>query len=369
MSQSNPNLIPPGGTIGIIGGGQLGRMTALAAANLGYRSHIFCPQEASPGRQVATTATTADYTDSAALAAFADSVDVVTFEFENIPHESVRLLAEHVPVRPHWQCLHVAQDRLREKDFLIATGAVTAAYRAVASPDELESALQEIGRPAVLKSARFGYDGKGQVKIGPETDIPAAWIEMGSDLGILEAFVDFQMEISVVLARGVDGACAAFDPVENRHKNHILDVTIAPAAISPALADEAKALAIKIANALDFVGLLAVEMFVTSDGHLLINEIAPRPHNSGHWTIDACRTSQFEQFVRAVCGLPLGSPERDFDAVMTNLIGDDVESWPELIAEEGACLHLYGKDEARAGRKMGHVTRLTPKGSTPKASS
>ncbi len=356
MTRSAP--IPPGSTIGILGSGQLGRMTALAAAALGYRCHIFSPDEASPAGQVAAAETVADYTDHDALASFAAAVDVVTFEFENIPHESVQLLERLRPVRPGWQALQVSQDRLVEKDFLRSLEVRTADYRAVAGPEELAAAAADLGGEGVLKTTRFGYDGKGQVRIRPGTDLNDAWREMGGRVGILEAFVDFEREISVIVARSADGSEAAYVPVENRHKDHILHMTLAPADIAPETAAEADAIARKIARSLDIVGLLAVEMFVTKDGGVLVNELAPRPHNSGHWTMDACVTGQFEQFVRAVCGLPLGSPERLCDATMTNLLDRDVDRWPEILSEPNAKLHLYGKAEVRPGRKMGHVNRL-----------
>lgn len=353
-------MIPPGSTIGILGAGQLGRMTATAAAALGYRCHVYAPDEDMPAAQVCAAATRAGYDDLAALERFADSVDVVTFEFENVPFESVRLLAAHVPVRPGWEALRVSQDRVVEKDFVRGLGIGTADYRAVSAPAELARALGDFGGAGVLKSTRLGYDGKGQVRVAAGMGAADAWAQMGADAGLLEAFVDFECEVSVVVARGPTGETAAYVPVLNRHRNHILDETVAPAPLSPDVAAEAEGIARRIAEALGLVGLLAVEMFVTRDGRLLVNEIAPRPHNSGHWTIDACVTSQFEQFVRAVCGLPLGSPARLCDAVMTNLIGDDVARWPELLRDPAAKLHLYGKAEVRAGRKMGHVTRLQP---------
>ena len=356
--------IPPGSTIGIMGSGQLGRMTALAAACLGYRCHVFSPEADSPAEHVAA-ATVAPYSDAAALERFAASVDVVTFEFENVPHDCVKLLSERVCVRPSWECLHISQDRLREKDYMATIGVPTAAYEKVSGPDSLARAATNLGRPAVLKTTRLGYDGKGQVMVGEDTDPQTAWAEMGAEIGILESFVDFEREISAIVARTSDGHSATFDPVENRHVNHILDATIAPAPISKALARDAVDIAGRIAQSMDLVGLLAVEMFVTRQGEILVNEIAPRPHNSGHWTIDACVTSQFEQFVRAICGLPLGSPERHSDAVMKNLIGADIEDWPEHLSDGSAKLHLYGKLETRSGRKMGHVTRLFSKGSAP----
>ena len=358
-------VIGPGGTLGIIGGGQLGSMTALAAARLGIKCHIYCPDTDSPAFSVSDAHTCAPYEDLDALARFADSVDVVTFEFENIPADSVRVLAEHVPVRPGWKVLETAQERVAEKSFFNDLGVETAPWRAVASRAELNNAVAEIGLPAVLKTCRFGYDGKGQAKIRDLTELDAAWRAMAGGPAILEGFVDFTMEASVLVARGLDGKSACFDVVENRHRNHILDVTIAPAPLSADMMAKAKDIAFRAAEALDLVGLLAVELFVTADGHLLVNEMAPRPHNSGHWTMNACATDQFEQFVRAVCGLPLGSPERFADAVMTNLIGDEIDSWRDLMAESGAMLHLYGKSEARPGRKMGHVTRITPRTDRP----
>jgi 5-(carboxyamino)imidazole ribonucleotide synthase len=354
-------VIPPGSTIGILGGGQLGRMTAMAAARLGYRIHSYCPEAGSPAFQVSAAATTAAYEDREALARFAESVEVITFEFENVPSATAELLAAMKPTRPGPRVLHICQDRLREKDFLAEAGVPTTPYRRVAGAGELEAALRAVGRPAVLKTARFGYDGKGQVMLAGESDLAEAWRRMGAGLGILEGFIDFSHEISVVLARGVDGRMLAFAPVENRHRHHILDETIAPAELSTPVLRRAETIATQIAEALEIVGLLAVEMFVTKAGEVLVNELAPRPHNSGHWTIDACLTSQFEQFVRAVCGLPLGSVEHHSRAVMKNLIGDEVQAWREILAEPGAKLHLYGKNEPRPGRKMGHVTRLLPK--------
>ena len=356
--------LPPGSVLGIIGGGQLGRMTALAAARLGYRCHVFTPEADSPARQVAERTTVAPYEDQRALESFARAVDAITFEFENIPAESVRRLARIKPTRPGADALAIAQDRIAEKTFINKQGIATAPWRAVNDSGSLATAAREIGLPAVFKTARLGYDGKGQVRIAPDDDLAAAWRATGAaDRGILEAFVNLKREISVIVARGIDGDTAAYPAVENVHTRHILDTTTAPAGISPALAKTAGATAAKLADALAIVGLLAVEMFVARDGRLLVNEVAPRPHNSGHWTLDACPVSQFEQLVRAVMGLPLGSVERHSDAIMTNLIGAKVREWPKLAAEPGACLHLYGKAEVREGRKMGHVTRLYPKGS------
>jgi len=360
-SPSAPTPLPPSSIIGIIGGGQLGRMAALAAARLGYRCHIFTPEADSPAAHVAHASTLAAYDDSAALDSFAAQVDVVTFEFENVPAETVRRLAAKVPVRPSWRALEVSQDRLVEKAFFNGLGIETAPWRKVESLADLEQAVAELGRPSILKTARLGYDGKGQIKIDDTTDLAEAWNRLGGVPSVLEGFVRFEREISVILARGLDGRWAAFDPVENHHVNHILDTTIAPAPVSPNLTGLAINIARQAAEALDLVGLLCVELFLTSDGRLLVNEMAPRPHNSGHWTIDACVTDQFEQFIRAVCGLPLGSGERHHDAEMKNLIGEDVTFWLDYLKESNAKLHLYGKAEIRAGRKMGHVTRLKPK--------
>jgi len=358
VTAASDRVVPPGGTIGILGGGQLGRMTATAAAALGYRCHVYAPDADSPAAQVCAAATVAPYDDADALTRFAAAVDVVTFEFENIPYESVRLLAERVPVRPGWNALRVTQDRVTEKDFLRGIGVPTADYRAVSDSAALAEAVAAFGGQGILKTTRLGYDGKGQVRLDGTLTAEDAWARMGGPEGILESVVDFACEISVVIARGLDGEIAAFVPVENRHRNHILDRTIAPAAVADEIAAEADRIARRVVEALGLVGLLAVEMFVTRDGRVLVNELAPRPHNSGHWTIDACVTSQFEQFVRAVCGLPLGSPARLCDAEMTNLLGDDIEQWPELLRDPQAKLHLYGKAEPRPGRKMGHVTRL-----------
>ncbi|MDA1071026.1 MAG: 5-(carboxyamino)imidazole ribonucleotide synthase [Proteobacteria bacterium] len=363
MTQDD-RIIAPGGTIGIVGGGQLGRMTALAAASLGYRCHIFCPENDSPAAQVAAEATVAPYEDTGALDRFAASVDVVTYEFENLPTPSFARMGALVPVRPHWRCLETTQDRVTEKDFVNAQGIPTAPYRAVDGPQALARALEELGRPAILKTTRLGYDGKGQVAIRDGDDPAEAWERMGGGAGILEGFVAFEREISAIVARGIDGTMANFDIVWNEHRDHILAATHAPAPIPAAQAREAMEISRRLAEALDLVGLLAVEMFVAPGGRLLVNELAARPHNSGHWTIDACVSSQFEQFVRAVAGLPLGDPGRHSDAVMENLLGDAIDAWPALLAEPGTKLHLYGKAQARPGRKMGHATRLYPLDST-----
>jgi len=353
-------ILVPGATIGILGGGQLGRMTALAAARLGFRCHVFTNEPDSPTEQVCGTATVAEFEDWEALERFGRAVDIATCEFENIPAEAVRRVAGVKPVLPQPAILEIAQDRLREKDFLRSIDVATTTYREIAGPAALARAIRDFGHPAVLKTVRMGYDGKGQVMLTPEIAADDAWQRMGGDTGILEGFVDFSCEISVIVARSADGASATYPPVENQHANHILDTTTAPARIPAETARRAEAIAHHIAEKLGLIGLLAVEMFVTPSGDILVNEIAPRPHNSGHWTIDACITSQFEQLVRAICGLPLGPVERHCDAVMKNLLGSDVEKWREAVGDPLAKLHLYGKTEIQPGRKMGHVTRLIP---------
>ena len=352
-------LLPPGSTLGMLGGGQLGRMTAMAAARLGYRTHVFTPEPDSPCAEVSAAATVADFSDQGALAAFAASVDVVTLEWENVPPEAVATLSRMVPVRPGAPVLAVTRDRIREKTFINRLGIATAPWCPAHSAADVAGATEELGLPAVLKVARLGYDGKGQLLLAPGTDPKAAWSELAGGHAldaVVEGFVEFDCEISVIVARAADGAMRNYPAVENLHENHILARTIVPARIAPEVAAEAGAIARRITEALGVIGLLAVEMFVCRDGRVLVNELAPRPHNSGHWTMDACATSQFEQLVRAVCGLPLGATDRLADAVMDNLIGAEVERWPELVAAPNARLHLYGKREVRSGRKMGHVT-------------
>lgn len=366
MPEEMSRPLPPNSVIGIIGGGQLGRMIALAASRLGYKCHIFCPEAYCPAALVAYAHTIADYEDHEALEKFANQVDVVTFEFENIPFESVQLLANKVPVRPNWTALHISQDRLLEKSFVNKAGVPTTEYREVKTLADLEKAVDEIGRPSILKTTRLGYDGKGQVVIRDDTRLDHAFQMLNGAVGILEGYVTYQREMSVIIARGLDGNWKAFGPMENRHVSQILDTTIAPAPISQERAVEAIELARKIAEAMKLVGLLAVELFQTPDNKLLVNELAPRPHNSGHWTQDGCYTDQFEQLVRAVCGLPLGSTERRCDVVMKNLIGDDVNAWQEYLGQDEARLHLYGKREARPGRKMGHVNFIHELGSLAK---
>lgn len=352
--------LPPGSVIGIMGGGQLGRMIALAAARLGYRCSVFCETASDPAAQFCDRVVPAPYDDIAALERFVGGVDVITFEFENIPRESADWLTRHSLVRPSARVLEIAQDRSLEKSFLNDNGIQTAPWAEIADAASLDAAADAIGERAVFKTARFGYDGKGQAMVHSREELADAWDKVGKVRAVLEGFIDFACEVSVIVARGPDGRMACFDAVENRHANHILDVTIAPARIPNETADKARATGEAVAKALDLVGLVAVEMFVTRDGGILVNEIAPRPHNSGHWTIDACVTSQFEQMVRAVCGLPLGSPARHSNAIMRNLIGDDANGWLHHLEAPETKLHLYGKAEARAGRKMGHMTRLYP---------
>ncbi|GAN77942.1 5-(carboxyamino)imidazole ribonucleotide synthase [Acidisphaera rubrifaciens] len=358
--------LPLGATIGIVGGGQLGRMTAMAAARLGYRCHILTPETDSPAGQVCAGVTLGEYEDPAALRAFAAASDVITFEFENVSAEGLDLLASFKPVRPAPSVLRVSQYRIAEKSFLDAAGVPTAPWRAVSTRADLTAAVAALGLPAVLKTARLGYDGKGQALLRSPDDLDAAFEKLSPKPLILESFVDFAAEVSVIVARGADGTLAAFDTVENRHRDHILDLTLAPAPLPESVHAAAQEAARKVALALDLVGLLAVEMFVTRDGTVLANEIAPRPHNSGHWTIDACPASQFEMLVRAVAGLRLPPAVRHSDAVMKNLVGpDDMAHLPTVLATPGLIPHLYGKAEARPGRKMGHVNRLFPLGALP----
>jgi len=355
--------VAPGGTLGILGGGQLGRMIALAAARLGLRCHIYCPDADSPAFQVADAYTQAPYEDEAALSAFAARVDAVTYEFENIPAPTAALLSAARPVLPDVRALETTADRLSEKRFVRSLGIGTAEFRPVDGHGDLAAAVGALGRPSVLKTRRFGYDGKGQTIIRPGADLAESLARMGGQPAILEAFVPFTKEISVLAVRAQDGTVATYDLVENEHRNHILDVSIVPAAVPAGVEAKAREIAAAIIAALDYVGVLAVEMFVTGAGEVLVNEIAPRVHNSGHWTLDACLVSQFENHVRAVCGWPLGSTARHSDARMTNLIGGDVDAWARLAAEPHAGVHLYGKREARPGRKMGHVTRISPRSS------
>jgi 5-(carboxyamino)imidazole ribonucleotide synthase len=354
--------IPPGGVVGILGGGQLGRMLAIAARRMGYRVHAYEPQPDGPAGQVCDVEVNAPYEDSAALEAFARGVDVISFEFENIPRTALDVVSALKPVRPCGEVLHICQNREREKNFLLSHGFPCAPFRVVDSAESLAAALAEIGTPAVLKTADFGYDGKGQIKIPEPADALQLWSAFGAPRGVLEQWIPFHAELSVICARGLNGETRAFPPSENIHKNHILDLSIVPARFSEKILRDAESLATEVAHALGLVGLLAVEFFLTMDGTLLVNELAPRPHNSGHFTFDACVTSQFEQQLRAVCGLPLGSTELLRPVVMWNLLGDlwknGEPDWESLLRHPAAKLHLYGKTAARPGRKMGHVCLL-----------
>jgi 5-(carboxyamino)imidazole ribonucleotide synthase len=350
--------LAPGATIGILGGGQLGRMLALAAAKLGFRTHIFSDETESCAFHVASATTRANYDDRDALARFAAACDVVTFEFENVPDVTAHYLADHVPVAPDSRALAVAQDRFLEKNFVAGLGIATAPFRNVLSQaDALEAFARLGGGLAVLKTRRLGYDGKGQRIVRTAEQCRAAFADHGSVPAILEKFVDFAFEASIVAARGRDGAYAAYDPPKNEHENHILRRSTVPAPLADSTQREAIEIARRIAEALDYVGVLGVELFIGRKGEIAVNEIAPRVHNSGHWTLEACLVSQFEQHIRAVVGWPLGDAARHSDAVMENIIGAEVEAW-QALADETAGLHIYGKRIARAGRKMGHITRL-----------
>ena len=355
-------VIAPGSVVGVLGSGQLGRMFAIAARRMGYRVHTLSPVYDTPTGQVADREVQAAYDDLDAVRQFARGVDVVTFEFENVAAAATEAAAEHAPVRPAGAVLHTTQNRLREKAFLAGAGFPVTPFAPVRSRDDLTAALAALGAPAVLKTAGWGYDGKGQVKIESFLDVPAAWEAVGGQESVLEAFVDFDREVSVVAARGLDGSFAHFGVIENRHSRHVLDVSIAPAAVSPRVEREAVEIARGILEGLCVVGVLCVEMFLTRDDRLLVNELAPRPHNSGHLTFDACVTSQFEQQLRAITGLALGSTELLRPAAMANLLGDlwanGDPDWPAACRYPDVKLHLYGKAAARPGRKMGHLTAL-----------
>ena len=353
-------IVLPGGTIGVLGGGQLGRMLALAARRMGYRVHTISPESDTPTGQVADLEIPADYDDIEAIRAFARGVDVVTFEFENVSTAAADAAAEFAPVRPSGASLHITQQRAREKAFLADRGFPVAPFARVQSKDEFAVALGTVGIPAIVKTAAFGYDGKGQHRIESIERAEEVWGLVGHQEAILERLIDFSCEISVVAARGLDGAVVDYGAIENRHVNHVLDLSISPARVPAPVAAAASAMTRRIIDELGYVGVLCVEFFVTHDWRLLVNEIAPRPHNSGHLTIEACATSQFEQQVRAVCGLPLGSTEQARPAAMVNLLGDiwvDGEpDWEAAMSTPGAALHLYGKSDPRRGRKMGHIT-------------
>ncbi|MDQ3200125.1 MAG: 5-(carboxyamino)imidazole ribonucleotide synthase [Verrucomicrobiota bacterium] len=357
---TQPKVLLPGATIGVMGGGQLGRMFAVAARRMGYRVHTFSPDENGPAAQFSDLATTARYDDEAAVRQFAQEIDVLTFEFENIPAATIEWAAHDQTVRPRGEVLLIAQNRQREKEFLSGAGFPVAPFAPVASIAELTSAVETIGRPAILKGAAFGYDGKGQQRIDPDTDLAAVWEGRDDERCVLEGVIDFAKEISVIVARDPHGATAIFPACENNHRHHILDLTLAPARVEKTIASAAGELARGVAEKLNLVGLLAVEMFLKGNGELIINELAPRPHNSGHWTIEGCVTSQFEQHVRAVCGLPLGATAILQPTAMVNLLGDlwseGEPDWAAALGEPNVHLHLYGKRSPRPGRKMGHLT-------------
>ncbi len=354
-------IIPPGSTIGILGGGQLGRMLALAAANMGYRIHVFAPEDELPAGDVAAEVTRAAYTDLAALDRFAASIDVATFEFENIETAAVRHLAGLVPVRPGAASLEVSQDRLEEKRFIEGVGGRPAPYFAVDSRADLDAGIAALGLPAVLKTRRFGYDGKGQARLASVADADAAWAALGGQPAVLEAWLHYDHEFSIITARGVEGDTAVYPAPDNRHKQGVLASSHVPAPeVIAAQVPAATALALRVAEALDYVGVLTLEFFACADGPRF-NEMAPRVHNSGHWTIEGTRASQFENHIRAICGLPLGSTDLTApDIVMKNLLGEDVHDWSSILADPRAHLHLYGKGAVKPGRKMGHVTWLSP---------
>jgi 5-(carboxyamino)imidazole ribonucleotide synthase len=355
--------LPPGAVIGMLGGGQLGRMAAMAAARLGYRVHVYAPEPDSPAMQLAAAHTVAAYEDAAALAAFAAAVDVVTFEFENVPAAALDALEGRVPCRPGVAALRIGQDRVAEKRFLESAGLAVAPWREVRSAGEAEAALAALGTPCVLKTTRLGYDGRGQAVVRTPGEARAAFARLAPKPLVAEGFIRFAAEISAIAARGADSALALYDPAENRHEHHILAVSRVPARQPPELLRAAQDGAAAVAESLGLVGVVAVEYFVTEDGGLIANEIAPRPHNSGHWTIEACPASQFEQQVRAAALLPLGDPRRRFDAEMRNLIGPEGRAaWETLAADPEVALHWYGKPEARPGRKLGHATWLRPLG-------
>ncbi len=353
------NDLALGSTIGILGGGQLGRMLSVAASRLGYKTHIFEPRQNPPAADVAHAVTTASYTDIAALQTFAASVDVITYEFENIPTAALDALEALRPIRPNRRALAISQDRMLEKDFLTKLGLTCAPYAAVQTLLDLEAAIEKIGAPAILKTTRLGYDGKGQARIKTAGDAAEAHASMNGAPSVLEGFIDFSHEVSVIAARGLDGSVACYDPGENVHKDGILHTTTLPAKLSPSMRSDAILLAARILNALEYVGVMGVELFVTPQG-LIVNEIAPRVHNSGHWTQNGCAVDQFEQHIRAVAGLPLGDGARHSDVVMENLIGDEIVAIPERLGPN-LQPHAYGKAESRRGRKMGHINRVALK--------
>lgn len=351
------NPLPTGATIGILGGGQLGRMLSVAASRLGLRTHIYEPGSNPPAADVANAVTTASYEDTAALTAFAQSVDLVTYEFENIPTEALDIIEAITPIHPNRRALGTSQDRLVEKNFLQDNGLTVAPFADITDAASLEAAIAAIGTPAILKTRRFGYDGKGQSRLKSPEDAATALADMAGAPSVLEGFVDFSIEISIIAARNPQGEIACYDPGQNVHRDGILHTTTVPATLPARLRTDAVLLAAKILNTLDYVGVMGVELFVTSQG-LIVNEIAPRVHNSGHWTQNGCAVDQFEQHIRAIAGWPLGDGTRYADVVMENLIGDDVDAVPALAKEPNCAIHLYGKVETKAGRKMGHVNRI-----------
>ncbi len=356
-------MLEQGATIGILGGGQLGRMLSVAASRLGFKTHIFEPGTNPPAAHVADRVTTANYDDAEALNAFAQSVDVITYEFENIPTSALDILENIRPIHPNREALRVSQDRITEKDFLAKLGLTPAPYAAVDTLADLEHAVTEIGLPAILKTRRFGYDGKGQARINSAADLGQAIVDMAGQPAVLEGFVNFTHEVSVIGARSENGDVSCFDPGENIHRGGILHTTTVPARLSKAQRMDAVLMAGRILNALNYVGVMGLELFVTPKG-LIVNEIAPRVHNSGHWTQNGCAVDQFEQHIRAVAGWPLGDGSRHSDVVMENLIGADMDRVPDLAKDPSVSLHLYGKAEVKAGRKMGHFNKIIP---TPSA--
>jgi 5-(carboxyamino)imidazole ribonucleotide synthase len=358
MPQAMTDILQTGATIGILGGGQLGRMLSVAASRLGFKTHIFEPGANPPAAEVAHRVTTAAYEDESALSAFAENVDVITYEFENIPTSALDLLETLRPIRPGREALRISQDRLTEKNFLQGLGLKVAPFADIPDAAALEAAMKDIGAPSILKTRRFGYDGKGQARIMKHEDATSALSDMAGNPAVLEGFVDFTHEVSVIAARSVSGEVACYDPGQNVHRNGILHTTTIPAKLSPSMRTDAILIAANILNALDYVGVLGVELFVTPQG-LIVNEIAPRVHNSGHWTQNGCAVDQFEQHIRAVAGWALGDGKRHSDVVMENLIGRDMDRVPALASEPNTALHLYGKADVKDGRKMGHFNRIT----------
>lgn len=361
---TNVEMLSTGSTIGILGGGQLGRMMALAAARLGFKTHIYCPDPNSPAFDVTPFKTIAAYDNHASLREFASAVDVITFEFENIPADALMILEDVKPTFPGHLALETSQDRLNEKLFFAEIGIETAPFRKVDSLADLQKAVVDLGRPAVLKTRTLGYDGKGQVSIQYDTKLEEAFSLLNGAPAILEGFISFSREVSVISARNLEGDICVYDVAENEHRNHILKRTIVPANLDAQIMQEARNIGRITAEALGYTGVMAVELFVVEDPEgtrLLVNEMAPRVHNSGHWTESACYTSQFEQHIRAICGWPLGSPQRHSNVIMDNILGDELNAWPLGLNDSSVSLHIYGKTEIRSGRKMGHANFLSQK--------